>query len=144
MKGISTNIPKVLPVGAYVKCIDNSGAKLLYIIGILGWKGKHNRYPSAGICDIVIASVKKGDEKMVKKVVKALIVRQKKEIKRANGTRVKFDDNAAVLVDVTQIHAKAPVAGGQILPIGTEIKGVIPREVAELYPKVAALATKVV
>jgi len=144
MKGISTNIPKVLPVGAYVKCIDNSGAKLLYIIGILGWKGKHNRYPSAGICDIVIASVKKGDEKMVKKVVKALIVRQKKEIKRANGTRVKFDDNAAVLVDVTQIHAKTPVAGGQILPIGTEIKGVIPREVAELYPKVAALATKVV
>jgi large subunit ribosomal protein L14 len=144
MKGISTKIPKALPVGAYVKCIDNSGAKLLYIIGVVGWKGKHNRYPSAGICDIVVASVKKGDEKMVKKVVKALIVRQKKEIRRANGVRVKFEDNAAVLVDVTQIHAKSPVAGGNILPVGTEIKGVVPREVAELYPKVAAIATKVV
>ncbi|MGB9703139.1 MAG: uL14 family ribosomal protein [Candidatus Micrarchaeia archaeon] len=144
MKGIATKIPKSLPIGAYVKCIDNSGAKVLYIIGVLGWKGKHNRMASAGIGNIVIASVKKGNEKMVKKIVKAIIVRQKKEIRRANGIRIKFDDNAAVIVDVTQIHAKAPVAGGNILPVGTEIKGVIPREIAELYPKVAAIATKVV
>lgn len=132
MKGISTKIPKVIPVGAVIKCDDNSGAKELLVLGVVGRRGRHGRYPSAGIGDVVIATVKKGNEKMIKKIVKALIIRQKKEIRRADGVRVRFSDNAAVLVDDLG------------LPIATEIKGVIAREIAELYPKVAAIATRVV
>ena len=59
-------------------------------------------------------------------------MRQKKEIRRANGSRVSFEDNACVLVNDDK------------LPIGTEIKGVIAKEVAERYPKVAAIAPGVV
>ena len=69
---------------------------------------------------------------MVKKKIKAVIIRQKKEITRPNGNRVSFEDNACVLVN------------DEKLPIGTEIKGVIAKEVAERYPKVAAIAPGVV
>jgi large subunit ribosomal protein L14 len=85
-----------------------------------------------GIGDVVIASVKKGKPDMVKKVVKALIVRQKKEYRRVNGVRIFFEDNAAVLVT------------DDMLPVGTEIKGVVAREIAERFPKVAAISAGVV
>ncbi|MBI2079946.1 uL14 family ribosomal protein, partial [Candidatus Micrarchaeota archaeon] len=74
------------------------------------------------------ASVKKGNPDMIKKVVKALIIRQKKEYRRANGWRISFEDNAAVLVT------------DDGLPVGTEVKGVVAREVAERYPKVSAIS----
>jgi len=90
------------------------------------------RNPKAGVGDIIIASVKKGKPDMVKKKVKAVIVRQKKEIKRPNGMRVSFEDNACVLVNDDK------------LPIGTEIKGVVAKEISERHPKVAAIAPGVV
>lgn len=69
---------------------------------------------------------------MMKKVVRALVVRQKKEYRRPTGTRILFEDNAAVLITE------------EGLPVGTEIKGVVAREVAERFPKVAAIAPGVV
>ena len=132
MKGLTSNVIKTLTTGSMITCSDNSGAKVIYIIGSLRYKGTRAKYPKVGVGDIVIASVKKGKPDMIKKVVKALIVRQKKEYRRANGVRLFFEDNAAVLVN------------DDFLPVGTEIKGVVAREIAERYPKVAAISAGVV
>ncbi len=132
MKGLTSTITKTLTTGTMMPCTDNSGAKVIYVIGALHFKGTRGRPPQVGIGDVVIASVKKGKPDMVKKVVKALIVRQKKEFRRANGTRIFFEDNAAVLIN------------DDMLPVGTEIKGVVAREIAERFPKVAAISAGVV
>jgi large subunit ribosomal protein L14 len=132
MKGFTSTICKTLTTASMIPCTDNSGAKMVYVISALHYKGTRSRPPQVGIGDIVIASVKKGKPDMVKKVVKALIVRQKKEFRRANGSRIFFEDNAVVLVN------------DDFLPVGTEIKGVVAREVAERFPKVAAISAGVV
>lgn len=132
MKGFTSTITKTLTVGTMMPCTDNSGAKMIYVIGALHYRGTRGRGPQLGIGEIVIASVRKGKPDMIKKVVKALIVRQKKEFRRANGTRLFFEDNAAVLVT------------DDFLPVGTEIKGVVAREIAERFPKVAAISAGVV
>ncbi len=132
MKGLTSTITKTLTTGTMMACTDNSGAKMVYVIGALHFKGTRGRPPQVGVGDVVIASVKKGKPDMVKKVVKALIVRQKKEFRRANGSRIMFEDNAAVLVN------------DDMLPVGTEIKGVVAREIAERFPKVAAISAGVV
>lgn len=128
MKALPSQIPKALPVGAVINCDDNSGAKVVQIIGMIKASTKRSRLPRAGICDVVIVAVKKGSPQMIKKVERALILRQRFPMRRPNGMRVMFEDNACALIDETG------------LPKGTEIKGVIAREVAERYPKVAAIA----
>jgi large subunit ribosomal protein L14 len=112
-------------------CDDNSGAKIVEVIGVKGIKARLRRYPSAGIGDSVMVAVKKGKPEMVKKKEIALIVRQKKEFTRGKE-RIKFEDNACVLID------------DQGLPKGTEIKGCVAREISERYPKVVAIAAAVV
>jgi large subunit ribosomal protein L14 len=132
MKAISANIPRTLTLGTHLVCSDNSGAKILNIIGTIGIRGTRRRNPVAGIGNVVIASVVKGKPEMVHKKVKALVVRQKKEIRRPNGTRVSFSDNAAVIVT------------DDFLPVATDIKGVVAREITERFPKVSAIASGVV
>ena len=132
MKGLTSKITKTLTLGTVLPCSDNSGAKVLHIVGALGYRGTRGRNPQVGVGSVIIASVRKGKPDMIKKVVKALIVRQKKEYRRANGMRIVFEDNAAVLVN------------DDFLPVGTEIKGVVAREIAERFPKVAAISAGVV
>lgn len=132
MKGTGSAITRALPVGARIICHDNSGAKEVEIINVLNVKGALHRYPSAGIGDVVIASVKKGKPDMIKKIVRALIVRQKKAFRRASGIRISFEDNAAVLITEDG------------LPVGTEIKGVVAKEITVSYPKVSAIAAGIV
>ncbi len=132
MKAISANITRTLTLGTHLVCSDNSGAKILNIIGAVGVRGTRRRNPVAGVGNVVVASVVKGKPEMMNKKVKALIVRQKKEIRRPNGTRVSFSDNAAVVVT------------DDFLPVGTDIKGVVAREITERFPKVSAIASGVV
>ncbi len=132
MKGISAKITKPIQIRSIIRCDDNSGAKELEIIGVIGYKSKRRKLSKAGIGDKVVCSVKKGKPEIRKKIVKAIVIRQKKEFRRCDGTRVKFEDNAAVLVDDTN------------LPKGTEIKGVVAKEVAERYAKIATIAKNVV
>jgi large subunit ribosomal protein L14 len=111
---------------------DNTGAKRLGCIRILG--GSRKRYGSVG--DIIVASVKEViPNAKVKKgeVVKAVIVRTKKEIKRLDGSYVKFDDNSAVIIN--QYNE----------PIGTRIFGPVARELrAKKFMKIISLAPEVV
>jgi len=131
MKGLGSSITKGLQTGSRMVCNDNSGAKIVQIIGVKGAKAKRAMCPKVGVSDIVTVAVKKGTVGMKKKVLKAVIVRQKHAFRRPNGVRISFEDNACVIID------------DQGLPVGTEIKGVIAREVATRFPKVAAIAASV-
>ena len=132
MKGLAGHVTRPLIPGTKLVCHDNSGAKLIEIFGVVGAKGVRSRYVCAGVGQVVIASIKKGNPDMVKKVVKALIIRQKKEFRRPSGVRVSFEDNAAVLIT------------DEGLPVGTEIKGVVAREIYERFPKVSAISAGIV
>jgi len=133
MLAIKARIPKALPHGAYVNVCDNSGAKVLKIISVFGSKTVKGRYPAAGVGDMIMASVKKGKPEMKKQVVFAVIVRQKKEYRRPDGTRIKFEDNAAVVLK--------DESG---TPKGTMFKGPIAKEVVKRWPLIAKVASVVV
>ncbi len=133
MKALSSKVTRALPVGALVQTCDNSGAKVLRIFSVIGHKTTKDKFPSAGVADLVLASVKKGKLEMRKTVVPAIIVRQRKEYRRADGVRIKFEDNAAVVLKDNKGNPK-----------GTIFKGPIAKEVAERWPAVAKIASMVV
>ena len=134
MKATGSNIPKTLQVGSRLKVADNSGARVIEIIGIVGYKGRHRRHPVAGIADVIIAAVKEGKPDIKHKVVKAVIIRQKKPMRRPDGTRVMFEDNAAVVFK--------DVEKGEFM--GTLVKGPVAREVAKRFPKISRLSSMVI
>ena len=98
MKPTTSSVTKALPIGARLQCVDNTGAREIEIISVKGFKGVRRRLDVAGVGDMVVASVKKGTADMRREVVNAVVVRQKKEYRRADGLRVKFEDNAAVII----------------------------------------------
>jgi large subunit ribosomal protein L14 len=125
-------ITRALPLGARVVCADNTGAKILEIVMVQKIKTRVSRYPSAAVGDFVNVVVKKGPGELRKQIYGAVIVRQKYPIKRLNGVRIMFEDNAAVLV----------TPEGEIK--GTEIKGPVAVEASEKWPRIANLASMVV
>ena len=80
-----------------MNCADNSGARNLYIISVKGIGARLNRLPAAGVGDMVMATVKKGKPELRKKVMPAVIVRQSKPWRRADGVYLYFEDNAGVV-----------------------------------------------
>ena len=132
MKGVAGRMMRGLPTGARLNCIDNTGAKIVQIIMTPKLKGVHRRYPTAGVGDLVVVSVKKGAADMKRQILKAVIVRQRRPFRRPDGTMVQFEDNAAVLVTDT----------GETK--GTMIKGPVAIEAAERWPKIASLASTIV
>ncbi|MFA6512348.1 MAG: 50S ribosomal protein L14 [Patescibacteria group bacterium] len=111
---------------------DNTGAKKLRVIRVLG--GYRKRYARIG--DIVTASVREAaPHGMVKKgeVVRAVIVRQRKELQRSDGSAIRFDENAAVIIDKESKEPK-----------GTRIFGPVARELKEMgFQKINSLAPEV-
>jgi large subunit ribosomal protein L14 len=133
MQAIKASMTKGVQRGTYLSVCDNSGAKILYVISFRGGKGVKGRYMSGGVGDFITASVRKGNPEMRKKVVNAIIVRQKKEYRRSDGTRIKFEDNAAIVLKDEKGNPK-----------GTLVKGPIAREVVGRWPAVAKTAKSVV
>merc|ERR1719265_1151501 len=117
-----------LPVAAVINCADNSGAKNLYLIAVKGIKGRLNRLPAAGVGDMVMATVKKGKPELRKKVMPAVIIRQRKSFRRKNGTYIYFEDNAGVIVNIK----------GEMK--GSAITGPVSKECADLWPRIASSA----
>ncbi len=130
MKAIKGRMSRGLNVGSYITTADNSGAKLLKITAVKGHKTVKGRQPAAGIGDLIQASVKKGRPDMRKQVVFAVIVRQKKEFRRPDGRRVKFESNAAVVLKDDKGNPK-----------GTIFKGPIAKEACSRWPGVAKVAS---
>jgi large subunit ribosomal protein L14 len=121
-----------------VTIADNSGAKSAQCIRVLGRSGATGKFTraTAGVGDIICVAIKKSlptcqlDDK---KVHKCVIIRTKNPIKRADGSYVRFDSNAAVMID------------GEGNPIGTRIFGAVARELREKnYMKIISLASEVV
>ncbi len=114
-----------------LKVTDNSGAKEILCIRVLG--GTRRRY--AGVGDMIVASVKEANPAgAVKKksVVRAVVVRTRQPINRKDGSSIRFDDNAAVLIDTDK------------QPKATRIFGPVPRELRDLgYAKIISLAPEV-
>ena len=91
-----------------MNCCDNSGARNLYIISVKGIGARLNRLPAAGVGDMVMATVKKGKPELRKKVMPAVVVRQSKPWRRADGIFLYFEDNAGVVSTLRMNwHAKA-------------------------------------
>ncbi len=132
MKGIGGRQSRGLPLGARMVCADNSGAKIVSLIDVKAWHGVARRVPAAGVGDMFIASVKKGGPDVRSKVVYAVVIRQKRPYRRADGSLISFEENAAVLV----------TPDGEVR--GSEIKGPVAREAAERWPRIAAIASTIV
>ena len=123
----------MIQVRSWLKVADNTGAKIL---GVFSVNGKNSRR-FARVGDVIVASVKeaapKGPVKKGDKVY-AVIVRTRKEMRRKDGSYIRFDDNAAVLVSKDSVDPK-----------GTRIFGPIPRELREKgYSKIISLAPEVI
>lgn len=110
---------------------DNSGAKEILCIRVLG--GTRRRYANVG--DVIVATVKQANPSgnvKKKSVVKAVVVRTRNQLRRKDGSTIKFDDNAAVII------------GDDKLPKGTRIFGPVPRELRDMgYSKIISLAPEV-
>lgn len=108
---------------------DNSGAKLIQCFHVLG--GSARRYAQIG--DIIVAAVKEAEPRRVVKthdIVRAVVIRQKKNFRRKDGSYIRFDDNAAVILEGKTKDPK----GGRVL-------GPVPKEIKEKgFGKIAALA----
>lgn len=105
-----------------MNCCDNSGARNLYVIAVSGTGARLNRLPSAGVGDMVVCTVKKGKPELRKKVLLAIVVRQSKPWRRADGVFLYFEDNAGVIV-----NNKGDMKG-------SAITGPVAKEAAELWP----------
>lgn len=133
MQAVKARVTRGLQKGSVIPTCDNSGAKVLRIVSIKKVKATKKRNLSCGVGDIVLASVKRGKPEMRKQVVFAVIVRQKREYRRLNGTRVKFEDNAAVVLKDDKGNPK-----------GTIFKGPIAKEAASRWPGVSKVASIIV
>ncbi|MBA0870473.1 hypothetical protein Goshw_012882 [Gossypium schwendimanii] len=157
-----------LPVAATVNCADNTGAKNLYIISVKGIKGRLNRLPSACVGDMVMATVKKGKPDLRKKVLPAVIVRQRKPWRRKDGVYMYFEDNAGVIVNpkgemkgtMTSPKPVQPFSRSNLFTcyrsndiafdilfsgfLGSAITGPIGKECADLWPRIASAANAIV
>ena len=131
MKAVKSKVSKLLPIGANLMVVDNSGAKVLQIITVKGYKTRTKKLMAAGVADMITGAVKVGDPDMRHKVVQAVVIRQRKEFTRPEGMKIKFEDNAAVILKDIRLG----------LPKGTLIKGPIAKEVAIRWPNVAKIAT---
>ncbi|MBU2104881.1 MAG: uL14 family ribosomal protein [Nanoarchaeota archaeon] len=130
MKPISAKATRGLNLGAYMIAADNSGAKIVKLVGVKRGKSKKARQGYAKIADWVKVSVRKGIPDMKGKVFDAVIIRQKKPYRRLTGERVAFEDNAVAILKDEKGNPK-----------GTQIKGPIAREVLERWQSVAKIAS---
>jgi len=121
-----------LTIGSVINCADNSGARRLRIIQMMGYKGRRRRLPAIGIGDLVMVSCREGTPEMRRQMFNAVIVRQRRPYLRADGSRVQFEDNAAVIL----------TPEGTLR--GSDIKGPVAREAANRWARLGNIARMVV
>ncbi len=129
MKGIGARLTKGLNIGSLVNAADNSGARIVRIVGVNRGKTRRGRQQYVKIGDWVRVSVRAGNPDMKGQVFEAVVIRQKKPFRRYTGERVVFSDNAVALMKDEKGNPK-----------GTQIKGPIAKEVGDRYPFVAKIA----
>ncbi len=133
MKALKAKVTRALNVGSKVATCDNSGAKIVKIISVKRHRTRKGRLQAAGVGDMVIVSVVKGEPGLKKQMFPAVIVRQRRAYRRPDGIRIKFEDNAIVVCKDEKGNPK-----------GTMIKGAVAKEACERWPGVAKLAKIIV
>ncbi len=128
-KAISARGTRGLNIGSYVVAADNSGARIVKIVGVKHGKTTKKRQQYAKIADWVKVSVRAGKPDMKGQVFDAVVIRQRKPYRRLTGERVCFEDNAVALLKDEKGNPK-----------GTQIKGPVAREVHERWQSVAKIA----
>ena len=118
--------------GSRIMITDNSGAKIGEIINVDHAKTRLSKLPQATVGSVCSVTIKKGRPDLRGNIVKAVIVRQKMIYRRLDGTRLCFEDNAGVIISKE----------GD--PKGTEIRGPIAREAAELFPRLASISSLII
>tara|TARA_B100001778_G_scaffold196146_1_gene161763 strand:- start:4421 stop:4819 length:399 start_codon:yes stop_codon:yes gene_type:complete len=132
MRGIAGKQTRGLPTMARLQVADNTGAKIAQIINVRKLGGTMRRYPAAGVGDLIKVSVKRGTPETRRQMFNAVVIRQRRPFRRADGTWVQFEDNACVIT-----NEKGDVQG-------SDIKGPVSRESAERWPRIAATAKQIV
>lgn len=127
-RGVSTGLTS----GSTLICADNTGAKRLRLIQVIGYKGRKRRYPKAGVGDLIVVSVRDGTPEMRKQILHAVVIRQRKPYPRRDGSWIRFEDNAAVIV--------TPEGD----PRGSDIRGPVAREAVARWPKLGSIAKMVI
>ena len=125
-------ITSALKVAATINCADNSGAKNLHMMASKRCGARLSRMPSASLGDMFLATVKKGKPELRKKVLLAVVVRQRRAWRRKDGTFIYFEDNAGVIVNDR----------GEMK--GSAITGPVGKECADNFPKIASAAPSIV
>jgi large subunit ribosomal protein L14 len=132
MLGHGQKLSRGLPVGSVLRCADNTGARKLRLVQVMGYKGRLRRYPSATVGDKITVSVRQGAPDLRKKIFQAVIVRMKRPFRRIDGVWVQFEENAAVII----------TPDGEMK--GSEIRGPVAREAAERWPRIASASSTIV
>jgi len=132
MLGHGPKISRGLQPPAILRCADNTGARDLRLIQVMGYKGRLRRYPTAAIGDKITVSVRHGTPDMRKKIFQAVIVRQRKPFRRVDGVWVGFEDIAAVVI----------TPEGEMK--GSDIRGPVAKEAAERWPRIASAASIII
>ncbi len=130
MKSINAKATRGLNIGSIVNAADNSGARIVKIVGVKKYGARKGKQTPAKIADWVKVSVRKGDPKMKGEVFDAVVVRQKKPWRRLTGERICFVDNAVALLKDDKGNPK-----------GTQIKGAVAREIQERWKEVSKIAS---
>ncbi len=133
MKAIKAKVTKGVQNGTVMETCDNSGAKTVKVISIVGSKTVKGRKPAGGVGALIQVAVKSGKQDVRKQVMYAVMVRQKKEYRRLDGTRIKFEDNSCIVCKDEKGNPK-----------GTTIKGAVAKEVCERWPAISKMAKIVV
>lgn len=126
------HISRGLTTGSRLSCADNTGAKELKLINVIGYRSRLRRLPQACVGEMIKISVSKGSPELRRQMFNAVVVRQRRPFKRPDGTRLQFEDNAAVIM----------TPEGELK--GTEIRGPVAKEAAERWPRVANLASIII
>ena len=132
MTAQGVRISRGLLAGSVLKCADNTGARRLRLIQVMGYKGRLRRYPSGSVGDRITLSVRQGTPDMRKKIFQGVIVRQRKPYRGLDGVWIQFEDNAAVII----------TPEGEMK--GSEIRGPVAKEAAERWPRIASASSIIV
>lgn len=130
--GMRRRISTGLVTGSVLNCADNTGARKLKMIQAVGYKGVRRRLPPAGVGDLIIVSCRQGTPEMRRQLFNAVIVRQRRPYQRQDGSRIQFEDNAAVIL----------TAEGTLR--GSDIKGPVAQEAVQRWSRIGNLARMVV
>tara|TARA_B110000305_G_scaffold222459_1_gene266128 strand:+ start:161 stop:628 length:468 start_codon:yes stop_codon:yes gene_type:complete len=141
--GTKLKISSCIPVACVMNCADNTGAKNLYVVAVTMTGARLNRLPRGSVGELFLASVKRGKPELRKKVMPAVIIRQRKAFRRREGYFLYFEGKYSIH-QLFNIKLILDNAGVIVTPKGemkgSAVSGPVAKECSELWPRIAAHA----